>query len=312
MKLIRLQAFKAVFEEKTVTGAAQRLKCSQPRVSRLLQELEEEVGFPLFLREKQRLEPTVEGKLFYAEIERILIGIEDIDRIAEDIYNKREVILRVLAQAHLAYGLLNHVFGRFDKIYQGVRHYMEIGVRRSQLGKWLEGHQFDLAFTALPAKHPLVRHEHLMSIRLLVVIPRSHPLSDAKQITIKEFAEGPIIALTEGTIMRQRLDNLIQQAALKPNIRIETPTILSACQLAEQGLGITLTEPFIANIFNKENLVIRPFAPDYRVDYGVLYLRQNPPRPMARKFIETTREVAYELAKNVDSSYYKSPTHPNE
>ncbi len=76
--------------------------------------------------------------------------------------------------------------------------------------------------------------------------------------------------------MRQRLDNLIHQAALKPNIRIETPTILSACQLVLQGLGITLTDPFIANIFNTDDLVIRPLAPDYQVDYGVLYLRQPP------------------------------------
>lgn len=304
MRLIRLQAFKGVFEEKTVTGAARRLKCSQPRVSRLIQELEEEIGFPLFLREKQRLDPTIEGKRFYKEIERVFVGIEDIDRIAEDIYSKREVILRVLAQAHLAYGFLNHVFGKFEELYKSVRYYIEIGVRRDELANWLGGHQFDLAFTALPAKHPLVRHAHLLSVRLLVAIPKNHPFSDLEQITFEKFAEGPIIALQEGTIMRQRLGKLTQQTALKPNIRIETPTILSACQLAAQGLGITLTDPFIANMFGASNLVFRPLAPDFKVDYGALYLKQNPPREIARKFIETAREVAYGLVKKIDGSYY--------
>ncbi len=304
MKLIRLQAFKAVFEEKTVTEAARRLRCSQPRVSRLINELEEEICFPLFLREKQRLEPTVEGKLFYKEIERILIGIDDIDRIAEDIYNKREKVLRILSQSHLASGLLNHVFGKFEKKYKGVRYYLEIRVRRGQLAKWLGGHQFDLAFSPLPAKHPLVRHRHLISIRLLVAIPKNHPLSDAEQITIEDFAKGPIITLTKGRIMRQRLDNLIQQKTLKANIRIETPTILSACQLVSQGLGITLTDPFMANMFKTEGLVIRPLVPDYQVDYGVLFLRQSLPRQMAREFIETSRKVANDIVRNVDGSYY--------
>ncbi len=303
MKLIRLQAFKGVFEARTVTEAAHRLKCSQPRVSRLLQELEEDIGFPLFRREKQRLEPTVEGKLFYKEIERILVGIEDIDRIAEDICKKREIILRVLSQAHLAYGLLNHVLGKFEKKYKGVRYYLEIRALE-QLAKWLGGHQFDLAIVPLPAKHPLVRDEYLMSTRLLVAIPQNHPLSDAEQITVEEFAKGPIISLTKGKIMRQRQDNLIQQAALKPNIRIETPTVLSACQLASQGLGITLADPFIANIFNKDDLVIRPLIPEYKIDYGVLYLKQNPPRQMVREFIEMTREVALDLVWNVDGEYY--------
>jgi DNA-binding transcriptional LysR family regulator len=303
MKLIRLQAFKTVFEARTVTEAAYRLKCSQPRVSRLLQELEEDIGFPLFLREKQRLKPTSEGRLFYEETERILLGIEDIDRIAEDIYNHREIILRVLSQAHLAYGLFNHVFGVFEKKYKGVRYYLEIRALE-QLAKWLGGHQFDLAMVPLPAKHPLARHEFLMSTRLLVAIPKNHPLSNEKQITVKELAKGPIISLTKGKIMRQRQDSLIQEAALKPNIRVETPTILSACQLVSQGLGITLTDPFIANIFNKSELVVRPLVPDYQVDYGVLYLRQNPPRQLARAFIETTKEVAFNIAKNVDQSYY--------
>ncbi len=105
--------------------------------------------------------------------------------------------------------------------------------------------------------------------------------------------------------MRQRQDSLIQQAALKPNIRIETPTVLSACQLVLQGLGITLADPFTANTFNKGNLVIRPLFPDYKIDYGVLYLKQNPPRQMVREFIQTTREVASDLVLNVDRLYYR-------
>ena len=64
MKLIRLQAFKEVINAGTVTEASRRLKCSQPRISRLISELEEDIGFPLFRREKQRLVPTTEGKLF--------------------------------------------------------------------------------------------------------------------------------------------------------------------------------------------------------------------------------------------------------
>jgi len=114
MKLIRLQAFKEVMNAGTVTEASRRLQCSQPRISRLISELEEEIGFPLFIREKQRLEPTTEAKLFYQETERILLGLDDIERIAEDIYSHRETCLRVLAQSHIAHGLLNHVFGEFE------------------------------------------------------------------------------------------------------------------------------------------------------------------------------------------------------
>ncbi len=96
--------------------------------------------------------------------------------------------------------------------------------------------------------------------------------------------------------MRQRLDDLFHQAGLVPNIRIETPTVLSACQLALQGMGITLTDPFIANVFDCTDLTVRPLAPGYKITYGVLYLRQTPPRRLARQFIDVTKQVAQEIA----------------
>lgn len=302
MKLIRLQAYNEVMNAGTVTEASRRLKCSQPRVSRLISELEEEIGFPLFTREKQRLVPTAEGKLFYQETESILLGIDDIGRIAEDIYHNRETCLRVLSQSHLAHGLIHHAIGEFEKKTEGIRYYLEIRPRE-QLAQWLGGHQFDLAFSPLPAKYPLVRHEQLISVKLLVAMNKSHPLSKKEYITVEDLNTGPIIALTRGMIMRQRLDNLLHQAGLVPNIRIETPTVLSACQLALQNVGITLTDPFIANVFDCTDLIVRPLAPDYKITYGVLYLRQTPPRRLARQFIDVTKQVAQEIAVKQGALY---------
>lgn len=300
MKLIQLQAFKEVMNAGTATEASRRLRCSQPRVSRLISELEEHIGFPLFRREKQRLEPTAEGILFYKESERILLGIGDIERIAEDIYNKRDTCLRVLCQSHLAHGLLNHAIGAFEKRKKDLRYYLEIRPRE-ELAKWLGGHQFDLAFAPLPAKNPLVRHEQLISVRLLAALLKDHPLAAKEQISIEELNSGPLIALTRGMLMRRRLDSLLQKANLVPNIRIETPTVLSACQLTLQGMGTTLTDPFMANVFTGTDLVFRPLVPEYTVSYGALYLRQDPPRKLVRQFIEVTREVARKISMKHDA-----------
>jgi len=66
---------------------------------------------------------------------------------------------------------------------------------------------------------------------------KSHPLSAKEHIAVQDLNRGSIIALTRGMIMQQRLDDLFHQAELVPHIRIETPTVLSACQLALQGIG---------------------------------------------------------------------------
>lgn len=298
MKLIRLQAFKEVMESGTVTGASKSLKCSQPRVSRLISELEDEVGFPLFRREKQRLHATAEGVQFYNETQRILLGISKIEQVAKDIYHKRETALRILTQSHIAHGLLSRVFGEFENVVKDIRYNVVIRPRE-QLTKWLGGHQFDLAFTVLPAKHPLVRHKKLTSIKIMVALPIQHPLVRKDRITVKELSTVPIIALPKGLPMRQRLHELFENSGVDPVIRIETPTVFSACQLVSQGLGATLTGPFTASLFTNKDFVLRPIAPDYTVTYGVLYLKQIHPRLLVRQFVDVAIKVAEELNREV-------------
>ena len=65
MNLKRLQAFRAVFQLGSVTKASQQLHTTQPAVSRLIRDLEEELGLRRFARQHQLLSPAVEGRLFY-------------------------------------------------------------------------------------------------------------------------------------------------------------------------------------------------------------------------------------------------------
>ena len=58
MKLAHLEVCNAVLLTGTVTGAARLLHMSQPAVTKMLQSAENQFGFKLFTREKNRLVPT--------------------------------------------------------------------------------------------------------------------------------------------------------------------------------------------------------------------------------------------------------------
>ena len=60
----QVEAFQAVMETGSVTKAGKVLYISQPAVSRLISDLESNVGFKLFFRRKGRLEPTVKADDF--------------------------------------------------------------------------------------------------------------------------------------------------------------------------------------------------------------------------------------------------------
>ena len=77
MNYRQLEAFQAVFRAGSFTLAGKLLFVSQPAVSRLILELEQEIGFKLFERHKNGLQPTPEGKL-----EEVIIFLKGLINLA--------------------------------------------------------------------------------------------------------------------------------------------------------------------------------------------------------------------------------------
>lgn len=76
MNLRQCEVFRAVMEAGTVTEAAHRLRISQPAVSKMLAQLERDLGLRVFLRQRRRLVPTPEGRALHQEVQRAFVGLE--------------------------------------------------------------------------------------------------------------------------------------------------------------------------------------------------------------------------------------------
>ncbi|NSX53703.1 LysR family transcriptional regulator [Sulfitobacter algicola] len=67
------------------------MNLSQPAVSRLISNLEHELGFTLFHRDRRALRPTQEGQRFFRETERILARMEQLADIAPDTLLQQQI-----------------------------------------------------------------------------------------------------------------------------------------------------------------------------------------------------------------------------
>src|SRR5215470_2553195 len=144
MNLKRLQAFRAVFEAGSVTGAAERLHTTQPAVSRLIGDLELELGLALFVRQRRRLVPTLEGRLFYGEAEKALAAVDQIVDIARDIRTLKGAHLRVVAPMLTAFGILPAAITSFRAAHPQTRISLEIKNIRD-IADWVASGPFDMA-----------------------------------------------------------------------------------------------------------------------------------------------------------------------
>ena len=106
MELRQLEAFAAVMSTGSVTAAGRLLGRSQPAISRLLQELEAEIGYALFSRSGPRVTPTEQGFLLYEDVERALAGMRQIRERAGEIARGQAQPLLIAATPALAAGLV--------------------------------------------------------------------------------------------------------------------------------------------------------------------------------------------------------------
>ena len=86
LKLESVQAFAAVAEARSITGAARRLSISKSVVSERLTELERNLGAKLVHRTTRMLLLTEDGNTFHARAKRIL---RDVDEAASELAERR-------------------------------------------------------------------------------------------------------------------------------------------------------------------------------------------------------------------------------
>jgi DNA-binding transcriptional LysR family regulator len=266
-----LEALRAFVEAGSVSQAAVRLGRTQPQVGRLLAALEQELGFTLFSRENRRLSLTAEGARFYQHAERVLAGHDGLARLADGIrQGQKDSHLRLLTAPQVA----SLVLGRALRVMAArVPDFTaEVDTRiRLDAETVVEQEHFDLGVTVLPLAHPGLKVEPLCAVEAVAVMRRDHPLAALPQVAVTDLAGHDMVVTHPRSLLRQGLEQHCREAGVAPRFRFEASNGVVVCQMAAQGLGVALADPFVARSSPAPQMVMRAFAPAIPLPYGLFF-----------------------------------------
>lgn len=102
LELKQLEHFKAVAESNHLSKAAESLYITQPALSKSISKLEEEVGFPLFEHQKNKISVNAHGEKFLAYADKVLQAYQELKNYCDHVKGSIRK-LRIIASDNLAY-----------------------------------------------------------------------------------------------------------------------------------------------------------------------------------------------------------------
>lgn len=275
MRLDWLNAFRAVMQTGTATGAAAIILRTQPQVSRMISSLEKSLDMTLFHREGRHLIPTEEAAEFNLAIDPVLHSLDGMRDVAQDIKHKRGKRVVVSAEPFHLHALALEAIELVSRADKNLKFALEVSIRG--LGLWMSRSNVDLAIVALPFTETDMQQLPFAQLDVVAVLPSNHPLAKRKTIDMQDLAAERFIALRSHTLLRTQIDIAASQAGVTLNSPIETSFGVSACECVARGLGVTLADPVVASSFVSRGVTLRPLSAGLKLTYGFLLPRVFPP-----------------------------------
>lgn len=289
MDVRALRYFTEVVRQQSFTRAAEKLYVTQPTISKMLRQLEEELGCTLLLREGRKLHLTDSGQAVYQRGLAILQEFHQLEAQLGDINELKTGELRLGIPPMVGMQIAGSI-SAFRRRYPGVTlKIVESGgltVQQAVLNGGL-----DIALTALPvdADLPLNTLE-LMRHPLCVLLPRNAHWRNRSSMGLVELADHPLLILNDEFSLNRQLMRAFQRQGLTPEIAVRSAQwdFLAAMVQAEMGLAI-LPEP-ICQRLDQQSLLWMPLESELQWSVGLIWREGRYLSRTAQAWIACCRE----------------------
>ncbi|OKO66925.1 hypothetical protein AC629_43310, partial [Bradyrhizobium sp. NAS80.1] len=214
----------------SVTAAAAALRISQPAVSKMLLQAEEQLGFKLFIRDKKRLIPTTEAQVLYPETLSAFAAIDGVRRLASDLRAGRSGQLRIAVAPTLAHRMMPLAIQAFQVERPGVIVDLR-GATAQEVTQLVVDHRIDFGLILGPVGDTRIEMRELQTVDMGCVLPRNHPLCVRQELTAQDLAEEALIAVARHLPAGEKLARAFEDANVPLRLAAEVSQSSIACAL---------------------------------------------------------------------------------
>ena len=272
MNFRQLKAFNAVMQTGSITGAAKQMLVSQPSVTRLIRDLELNLGFTLFVRQGRGIIATVEARRFHLAVESTFLNIERLDDLAASIRKKAVGRISIGVIPTFSTSLLPKVLGQMRR-QDDATHSIIYTHNTPAIVDAIRLQQFDLGIVSRSPPYVGVDILYQTMVNYVTLIPEDHVLANSDgPIDLRDVA-GHLEFVTFGSVYPLEMQGMDASLAEKfqSNARYSVANVLAGAALVREAGVPAIVDPFSARMsVASGGVVIRPIVQNMKYHIAII------------------------------------------
>ena len=259
MDIHDLKIFLTIAQEGSVSKASKILYMTPQGTSKVLKNLETEMGCQLFIRDKSGMQLTESGERFR---EYALKDVDDYYQVKKDILHieqRQKKVVDLLS----AYGILRLLtpdcLVAFKEKYPDIEfHYREYpDLPVEQL---FAGNEGNVAFSIGVFDEHLYQVVPLETFPIRLLVNEKHPLAQKESVTIEDLQGEPMFIESSQFHIYHLIVEKCEKAGFEPDIIFQTSGFSLCHKMVKENKGISVAVDFIYDDMREDGMKLIPFS----------------------------------------------------
>ena len=291
MDIKALRYFVEVVDRQSFTHAADALHVTQPTISKMVRQLEDELGMPLLRREGKQFQLTDAGRVTLERGREALALMRRLRAELDELTELRRGELTLGVPPMVGGALFAPVIGAFRTRYPGVTlQLMEDGAQAIE--EAMRAGRLELGLGLLPVDEAEFEHYAVIHDPLCLVAPAGSAWQGAASVTLAQIADQPFVLFTDDFALPGRIASAFRTLGRPLHIVSRSAHWDFIAELVAAGLGVTLLPRSVARRLQDRPLDIVPLD-DAELQWkpALIWRRDVYLSQAARAMIDLTRQL---------------------
>lgn len=291
MNLNQLQYFVVLAHMEHYTKAAEELEIAQPSLSHAMTTLEQELGAKLFKKQGRNVALTKYGHIFLQYVEESLNTLELGIRKTREMTGQTSGVVELAYIYTLGSNFVPRLVGDFIRSHKelDVQFHFHAGTTK-EIIEGLKEERYDIALCSMVEGERDVNFTPIGTQKLVLVVPKDHPLAGKESIDLKETADYPFVYFGKNSGLRSVVDKLFETAKIEPKIACEIEEDGSMAGLVAENFGIAVM-PDLPMLKTMDVEVLEIKSPAHQRYFYLATAKKNYLPPLAEKFVRYIKKA---------------------